>query len=210
VRPRRTVVAGVVAGAALLVASCGVPTGGRPETIPRTAVPYGLASSTPSAPAATSSPVLPDRPRIYLVDPDDALVPRARDAEGGTVRERLADLLAGLASGPTRGERGDRLSTALPPGVRLTVPHVDAGTATVDIRGAEDAPSGRASRRAVAQIVLTATSLPDVSTVLLTQNGQAVEAPLPSGELTSAPLTAADYAPMLTRSPAPAASSPSS
>ena len=63
------------------------------------------------------------------------------------------------------------------------------------------APSGAASRRAVAQIVLTATSVPGVDAVLLTLDGDPVEAPLPSGELTSAPLTETDYEPLLVAPP---------
>ena len=54
----------------------------------------------------------------------------------------------------------------------------------------------------MAQVVLTATSLPGVDAVRLTFAGNPVEAPLPSGELTSGALTAADYATFLTGSPA--------
>jgi spore germination protein GerM len=85
--------------------------------------------------------------------------------------------------------------------VQLSVAETDDGTVTVDIGGAAEAPSGRESRTAVAQIVLTATSLPEVEGVLLTRAGTPVEAPLPSGELTSAPLSAADYAGFLTTLP---------
>ncbi|HZB21324.1 MAG TPA: GerMN domain-containing protein, partial [Blastococcus sp.] len=63
--------------------------------------------------------------------------------------------------------------------------------------------SGAAGRRAVAQLVLTATSLQGVDAVQLTIGGEPVEAPLPTGELTSAPLTAADYAVFLTAAEAP-------
>jgi len=66
-------------------------------------------------------------------------------------------------------------------------------------------PSGGASRRAVAQLVLTATSLQGVDAVRLTIGGDPVEAPLPTGELTSAPLTAADYAVFLTAPEPPSA-----
>jgi spore germination protein GerM len=53
----------------------------------------------------------------------------------------------------------------------------------------------------VGQIVLTATSLPGVRGVRLTLDGEPLEAPLPSGELTSAPLTAEDYAALLSSPP---------
>lgn len=205
-RAGRGVLAAAATAGALVLAGCGVPTGGRPDAIPPSAVPYGLASVSPSAPAATSAPVEQDQPRIYLVLPDEALVPMAREIPQGTVRERLSILLKYLAAGPTGEEKRHRLSTSLPPDVRLGVGNVSAGTATIDIGGTSDAPSGRASRRAVAQIVLTATSLPEVHDVLLSSDGTQVEAPLPSGELTSSPLSAADYAPLLVGpTPAPSA-----
>jgi spore germination protein GerM len=53
----------------------------------------------------------------------------------------------------------------------------------------------------MAQIVLTATSLEGIGSVLLTRDGAPVEAPLPSGELTSEPLTSAEYAGLLTAPP---------
>jgi len=80
----------------------------------------------------------------------------------------------------------------------LTVADLSGATATIDLGGAAEAPSGQESRRAVAQIVLTATSLPGVDAVLLTRAGQRVDAPLPSGQLTSRPLTDDDYQPLLT------------
>lgn len=51
------------------------------------------------------------------------------------------------------------------------------------------------------QIVLTATSLAGIGEVLLTRDDEPVEAPLLSGELTAAPLTAEDYAALLTSPP---------
>jgi spore germination protein GerM len=46
----------------------------------------------------------------------------------------------------------------------------------------------------VGQIVLTATSVPDVEAVLMTRDGALVQLPIPGGALTSAPVTAQDYA----------------
>ena len=74
---------------------------------------------------------------------------------------------------------------------------VDGNTVTIDIAVPDDASSGWESRRAVGQIVLTATSVPEVRRVRLTRDGEPVEAPLPDGELTSDPLTARDYADFL-------------
>ncbi|MGY1780635.1 GerMN domain-containing protein [Geodermatophilus sp. SYSU D01036] len=195
-----------VLAALLVVAGCGVPTGQAPATIAPSDVPYGLASpSTPSPPAPTTTPRT-DQPRILLVGPGDVLVPRGREVTG-SVPDQLAALLAQLADGPTAEERRQGLSTALPPGVTLSAAEVEDedevedGTVTVDLGGTAEAPSGRESRTAVAQIVLTATSVPGIAAVRLTSDGVPVEAPLPSGELTSTPLTAADYAGFLTAPP---------
>ena len=182
------------AGLLTLVAGCGVPTGGAAETIPASDVPYGLASPAPASPAPADPDPVVEPGRVYLVDAADLLVPRPREVEGATPEERLGALLDALAAGPTAEERDRQLSTALPPEVRLSVVELVEGTATVDIAGTPEAPAGQASRRAVAQVVLSATSVPGVEAVVLTWDGERVEAPLPSGELTAEPLTRADYA----------------
>jgi hypothetical protein len=188
-------------GLMLSTSACGIPTGGAPATIAPSDVPYGLTSTTPTMTPESSPPPRSDEPRIYLVAPDDVLVPRGRAVEAGTLEERLNRLVDKLATGPNSTELGEQLSTALPPDLRLSVTAVDGDTATIEISGSENAPSGLESRLAVAQIVLSATSLPGISAILLTRDGVPVEAPLPSGELTSDPLTAADYAALLTSPP---------
>ncbi len=178
---------------ALATGACGVPVGDAPATIAPGDVPYGLASPTDPPPAPATPAPGAGEPQVFLLGPGDALVPRGREPGTGSPAERLDALLDALAGGPTSGERAAGLSTALTPGLELAVTEFDGGTATVDLGGPADAPSGRESRSVVAQVVLTATSLPEVQAVLLTRDGEPVEAPLPSGALTSAPLTAGDY-----------------
>ena len=195
-------VAGVGTGLALLaISACGVPTGGPPDPIPAAEVPFGLADPLPTASAAPSSPAGLGEPRVYLVTGEGAVVPRGRATGDGDVQDRLGELLDDLAAGPSPAELTDRLSTSLRPDTTLAVADVSGATATVDLGGQADAPTGRESVTAVAQIVLTATSLPGVDQVLVTRAGQQLEAPLPSGELTSRPLTAADYLPLATAAP---------
>ena len=195
-----------LAGLALVVvlAGCGVPTSGDPETIPAAEIPYGLASPTPTD--ATTAPMETTlvQTGIYLVTPEDILVARGRELSGGQLDERLEELLGQLAIGPSAQELADELSSSLPPEVELEVTEVADGTVTIDIAGPVEAPTGSESRLAVGQIVLTATSLAGVRAVRLTREGDVVDAPLPDGELTSAPLTADDYAAFLT-APAPSA-----
>jgi spore germination protein GerM len=180
-------------------AACGVPTGDAPATVPASDVPYGLLSATPSSAPATPSTPQSDQPLVLLVGGDGRLVPRGRTLAGGPLKKELGELLGDLAAGPTEEERGDQLSTALPPDVRLALADEDGGTWTVDIVGSTNL-DGRSSRVAVGQIVLTATSLPGVDAVRLRRNGEPVEAPLPDGELTTEPLTAGDYS-ALTQAP---------
>jgi spore germination protein GerM len=185
---------GLVAGALVAVlAGCGISTGGPVETIPESDVPPGLITPTPTSAAPATPEPTAESSRIHLVARDDTLVPRPREVTGPSLRERLGDLLAELAAGPTADERELQLSTALPPDVELAVTDVSGGTATIDLTGPVDAPTGLASRRAVAQVVLSATTVPGVEAVVLTIDGERVEAPLPSGELTAAPLSADDY-----------------
>lgn len=190
-RRLRAVAAAGVTGAVL--AACGVPTGDEPRTIAASEVPYGLASPGTATSAPSSEPQQ-ERAWIYLVGPDEALVPRGRDVGFGTLEERLAELLVALSAGPSQRERNSRLSTALPPDLELAVSGIEEGTATIDFSGIGEAPSGLEGRQAVAQLVLTATTLPGVESVLLTSDGDPVEAPLPGGELTDEPLLPADYA----------------
>ena len=195
----------LVVGLALWVAGCGVPAGGEPQAIPSSEVPYGLADPTPS-PTGPSTAVPVEAPsQIFLLSAQEVLVGVPREVEGISVRDRLADLLAELEAGPSDAERKQQLSTLLTPETRLSLTELSERTATIDIGLPTGAPSGAASRRAVAQLVLTATSLRGVDDVVLTIGGDPVEAPLPTGELTSAPLTAADYEVFLTAPAAPAA-----
>jgi spore germination protein GerM len=198
----------IVLGLALMVAGCGVPTGGEPQAIPSSEVPYGLADPSP-APTVPSTAVPVEAPsQIFLLSAEEVLVGVPREVEGTSVRERLTDLLAQLEAGPSAAEREEQLSTLLTPEVRLTLTDLADRTATIDLGVPTGAPSGAAGRRAVAQLVLTATSLQGVDGIQLTIGGDPVEAPLPTGELTSAPLTAADYAVLLTAPEPPSARAP--
>lgn len=188
-------------GSALVVAGCGIPSGGQPDVVPPSAIPTALASPSPPPSPSPTSPPRQDAPQVHLLTPDGTVVASAREIGGASVRGRLGRLLDTLADGPTSDERDDGLATALPPGTLLTVVDLAEGTATIDVGGDADVPAGQASRRAVAQIVLTSTSLPEVTSVLLERDGEPLEAPLPSGELTSEPLTADDYAPLLVAPP---------
>lgn len=196
----------LVAAGLLGLAGCGVPTGGEPKVIPASEVPYGLASPTPTAPSSSSQQTMLAEAGIFLVTAEDVLVLRGRELAEGRLEGRLEDLLQELAIGPSAQELAEELTTALPPEVELDVTAVVDGTVTVDIAGPVEAPSGAETRLAVAQIVLTATTLPEVRAVRLTREGEPIDAPLPDGALTSEPLTADQFGVFLT-APAPSPTS---
>lgn len=184
----------LVLALALVLAGCGVPTGGTPSTIAAEDVPYGLASPSAS-PTPTATPEASTVTAwVHWIGAAEAVVPRQREVSGTTRRERLSSLLDQLAAGPTEAEKDEQLSTALPPRIRLTVAGFEDGTATIDLEVQTQELAGVSGRRAVAQIVLTATSVPGVQAVLLELSGEPIEAPLPAGALTAGPLTAQDYA----------------
>jgi spore germination protein GerM len=201
---RRGCAAVVLAAGVLLGGSgCGVPVQDDPTPVPADQLPYGLATGAATSTAAPTTEPSAESPHVYFVGPQEQLVARQRAVSGDTLSRRLTALLASLEAGPSQDELGLQLGTALGPGITLKVTGIVDGTATVDIAGTGDLPAGRGSRLASGEIVLTATSVEGVDSVMLTRNGVRVEALLPNGELTDAPLTAGDYAILLV-APAPA------
>ena len=70
---------------------------------------------------------------------------------------------------------------------------MEADTAIVDLTAALVEVGGQEQILAVAQIVLTATSVPGIAQVRLLLEGQAVEMPRADGTLTADTLRAADF-----------------
>ena len=99
------------------LSGCGVTTGGTPEELPPSDVPYGLLSPTPTTEAPPSVPPTGSQPRVYLVSADDVLVATGRDVDGAGSRARLADLLAQLSAGPRSAERSTSFRS-VPPTIR--------------------------------------------------------------------------------------------
>lgn len=176
----------------LVLAGCGLQPSAEVEDIdPLSLPPRLLASTSPTSPALAD----PNRSGsgVYLLRATTLrLSPRVLAAPSGL--PALQDLLNKLAAGPDAEDRRRGLSTALPPTTRLTVTSLETGLATVDLNFGQAPPD---QTTAIAQIVLTATTLPDVRRLLLSIDGQPLQAPLASGAQTDRPLTRADYAAML-------------
>jgi spore germination protein GerM len=201
--PRARVVVTVVAALAFgSLASCGLPHDGAARSIDPHDVPYGLLESDPPA------LVTPELKRssqesatqLYLLGPHDQLVgvPATLDDLGGSPSAQLALLLSRLSQGPTDQQRAEGLGTALSPGVSIELRDLTDSVAQVQVQAGLKDPTADRLPLAIGQLVLSATSVRGVEAVQLVRDGAPVEVPLPGGALTSAPLTRADYAPLLT------------
>lgn len=179
----------------MLGGGCGLQPSAEVEDIdPLSLPPRLLGTTSPTSAAPANDPTSAGSGVYFLRATTLRVSPRVLAAASGL--PALQDLLDKLAAGPDAVDRRRGLSTALPPTTRLTVTSLEAGLATVDLNFGQVPPD---QTTAIAQIVLTATSLPDVRRLLLSINGQPLKAPLVSGAQTDRPLTRADYAALLNR-----------
>jgi hypothetical protein len=190
----------VAAAAALLAlsSSCGVPGGGSVERVEDDTVPYRLLESeSPSSEASDDGTFSDHRPvLVWLVD-EGRLAPEPTGESCSQAPVPLVErLLADLSAGPSDDARAGGLSTAIPPDSRLTLSGIDAGTAEIDVETASAISADRLPG-AVGQIVLTVTSVPGVTSVVLVSDGEPVQVPLPGGALSAGPVTDQDYLALL-------------
>lgn len=183
----------------LLLAGCGLPADGTTRPVPSSDIPYRLLDPRPPAALPLPTPTGPvvTVPQVYFVSGEQLLVPRPFnvDAAGpGPVEDAV---LAALSVGPTETERSQGLASALGPDVSVRLLGIDQGTARIGIETPSGAPSADRLPLAVGQVVLSAVSVEGIDRVLLFRDGQPLQAPLPGGEQTADPLTAADYASLL-------------
>ena len=175
--------------------ACGLPDDGASRRIEARAVPYGLLDAAhPEATAGPPTAAGELAPQVYLLDADQHLVAVPVTARGIGTLGVFSDLLDRLAQGPTDAERAQGLATALGPNVDIRVLGIVDGTARIDVRSAEKEPPANRLPLAIGQVVLTATSLPEIARVQVLTDGRPAEVPLPGGALTSVPLVRADYA----------------
>ncbi|MGH9042953.1 MAG: GerMN domain-containing protein [Acidimicrobiia bacterium] len=174
-------------GLALVAGACGIDPGG-PESLPGGVVAPAVAPSPRDAPGtgadAGARPV-----RIFLVAGSRLIdVPRTTPAPD------LVGTLQVLLEGPTAEEISAGTRSAIAPGTRLRSARVEVGTAVIDLSRSFVDVGGEEQILAVAQLVLTATTVPGVERVRLALEGEALEVPRADGTLAPGPLTGADYA----------------
>ncbi|MEV4511141.1 GerMN domain-containing protein [Dactylosporangium sp. NPDC049525] len=169
--------------------ACGVPTEDHPRTF---TPPGGRSASAPSATtsAATGAP----KQILYLVRDGRLVVVHRLTASDPTISQQLESLLAG----PTESERKAGLTSALT-GITVTG-HVrlDRGQADVEIDTPPDGTGRSDEVLAYGQVVCTLTTRNDVNAVTFTHGGEPLGIPRADGSLAEGPLTAADYAALIT------------
>lgn len=183
----------IVAG---LLAACGIPTSESSTQIQPSSVPFHLLS--PTVPTSTTT----TRPAIAYVSEPIALLNAtgkiiAVDREV-PVPAGLITVLDALFEGPTTAEASSGITTALPRGAQVTAASISNGTAVLGLNSAFAQLSGAAQVQAVGQMVLTATGQPGISAVAFEVAGVPISVPTDSGQTTSQPVTAADYASLTT------------
>lgn len=181
--------AGAAASIALLVAvglaSCGVETDESARTIDKDDVPFGLLEAAPettttvAAPSTTAS--------VFLVSEDRvASVTRNVSATG------VSGVLAALERGATDAEAAQGLRSAVP-SAGIERAEVLGATAEVELGSSFTTLDPAEQLLAIAQIVYTATALPDIDSVRFQLQGRAVEVPTDGANLAARPVTRSDY-----------------
>ncbi len=173
---------------ALALAGCGIPVDGAPQDIEDDAL------TAPGAAASDLSPTAGGQ-RVYFVAPDSQTGVRLQQVRRN-VPATPNDVLGALFKGLTDTERTDRqLTTLIPVGTKLlSVETAGDGQIVIDV----DATIFEAKRTnslatAVAQIVYTATSLPNIERVRLLVDGQPQEWTVGDGRDRAGDLTPLAY-----------------
>lgn len=131
---------------------------------------------------------------VWLVR-DARLEPVIRDVEAPPASpiDALETALDQLFAGPQADEAGRGLRSAVPPDTVVGRLSVLGEVATIEVSDEITRVGGADEVRAVAQIVLTVTEFPSVRRVRLSVDGELLQLPLPGGELSPRPVSAAAY-----------------
>ncbi|MGK2957031.1 MAG: GerMN domain-containing protein [Acidimicrobiales bacterium] len=194
--PTRLAIIVIITG--LLLSSCGVQKDSEPRALPSKDVPFGLLDNEVKPTSDTPSPERPlstenQNASIFLVDNNERLYEVSQNvANPGGVRQVLLALFTDL--NPEQLAKG--LNTSIDAGTRLldVVGPSPEGLVTIDVNSGLSTPVRKRLRLALAQIVYTATAVPDVSSVRFKIDGKLSEVLDGTGAATSKPLTRSDFA----------------
>ena len=187
--PARTARALLAAVLLTVVAACGVPAEDRPRAVTPPPGPFPYTAT--AAPSAAETGAVTE---VLYFTRDDRLIPAIRRIDQvPPVDVQLRDLLAG----PTPSERDDGLTSALPGALSNAVVELVDGQARVTV-AETGADTGRSDELlAYGQIVCTLGARPDVEAVIFLRDRVPLRVPRADLSLSSDPLTAADYAALI-------------
>jgi spore germination protein GerM len=171
----------------LLLMACGIPIESEPEAIDIDVETSPEDDGPPPGERAAAS--------IYLVR-DEALVHVTRDLPTPSSPEIIFD---SLLDGVTDPEELANLRTAIPPGTSALGVRTEGAALVVDLSLEFVSVGGEEEILAVAQIVLTATSIEGVDRVVFFVEGVPTDVPVASGALSTEPVAADDYASLVGR-----------
>lgn len=171
----------------LVAAACGIPVEADPEIVDVQIPPAGEGEVVEPGDLASVS--------MYLVR-NDALVHVTRDLPSPPSVTRIFD---SLLAGVTEPERRANLRTAIPPGTSTIEVTEEGSILHIDLNREFAAVGGEEEILAVAQIVLTATSIEGVDLVAFRLDGVPTDVPVAGGALSVDPVGAADYAVLIAR-----------
>ncbi len=171
----------LIVGMAALAVGCGIPLDATPQRL----------EVDPTGPPVADEPVVTDLTTVsvYLVQ-NEQLIRATRELPGPVSLTTVVSALLRSASGL---EDRDGLRTSIPSGTRLLSARQVGSVAHIDLSGDFVAVGGEEEILAVAQIVLTATSLEDVSSVLFLIEGLPTGVPVAGGALSTDPVGPDDY-----------------
>jgi spore germination protein GerM len=176
----------VLAMLAVVGAGCGVGSQDEPEVIGRRDVPFELLDTTTTTTDPRSGPG-GRAAQLYFAVGDRLLAVTRPDGPSS-----VGEVLELLLEGPTTEEATVGLTTAIPSGARIREVVRDGETITIDLATAPGTPE-RSATLAVAQLVLTATSVPGIAEVRFRVDGEPVQVPNSEGTLTKGPVDRSDY-----------------
>lgn len=194
---RRRLLAGLGALVVAAAAGCGLPDDDRPRVIAPDDAPRDLEPSTTTTPEGGR-----DRVDLYFVDRQSGVLRAVRrQVEAAT----SSGVLAALLQGP--GDGAGDLTTSIPSDTVVNSTRLDGNTLIVDLGPQDGGIVGIGAveqLQAFAQIVFTATALPEVEDVRFTLEGSPLAATTTDGAVSDRPVDRTDY-----RSLAPGSGRPS-
>jgi hypothetical protein len=155
---------------------------------------------TSTAPTPTATPTGTTIVRAYFwlggLPGSEGLVAVLREIPGTKSVAKAA--VNALLAGPTSGEKGRAITTAIPDGSQLLSLSVDSGVATVDLSAEFESGGGSASvMTRLGQMVYTLTQFPTIKSVIFQIEGVTKTSFSSEGVVLSKPATRGDYVALL-------------